>query len=422
MLSLEDNERLTRVGAGTPMGNVFRRYWLPALLSFELPEPDGAPKRLRLLGEDLVAFRDTTGAIGIVDAYCPHRRAPMFLGRNEHCGLRCVYHGWKFDRSGQCVDVPTEPSDSKFKNNVRILSYPAFEGGGIVWAYMGSKENMPAPPDMELVRAPASHRFVSRTVQDCNYLQALEGGLDAAHAQILHNINVGDLSWLKDYDRITPKLDVTLTDYGFQYRGIRVVDNRYWVRLYHYIMPVTQLRGRIAPVRGKAFRIPAICGHAWVPNDDVTCSVFNFMYSADPAVPMTEDYARESENDDGRGMDDLLPDLRLKRNLANDFLIDRELQKTKTFTGIKGVNTQDVAVQEGMGAIVDRSKEHLGSTDKAVIAMRRLLLEAVKAVEDGRALRGVDSKSYSRVRAVDHYAPDQDGIAPLIAKESVARF
>src|SRR5579871_4462757 len=165
MLSKEDNERLTRVGPGTPMGNVFRRYWLPAILSSELPRPDGAPVRLRLLGEDLVAFRDTNGAVGLVDAYCPHRRAPMFLGRNERGGLRCVYHGWKFDVSGKCLEMPTEPRDSTYKDRIRIKSYAAWEGGGMIWAYMGPKEDAPPPPDMELTRAPETHRFVSRTVQ-----------------------------------------------------------------------------------------------------------------------------------------------------------------------------------------------------------------------------------------------------------------
>jgi len=424
MLSREDNERLTRVGPGTPMGAVFRRYWLPALLSSELPVPDGAPVRLRLLGEDLVAFRDTNGAVGIVDAFCPHRRAPMFLGRNEKCGLRCVYHGWKFDHTGKCLETPTEPKDSAYKDKIRIKAYPAWEGGGMVWAYMGPAADQPPPPDMELTRAPETHRFVSRTVQDCNYLQALEGGLDSAHATILHNVTLGDMSWLDDYERTTPKLDVTLTDYGFQYSGIRNVNGRYWVRVYQYIMPVTQIRGRIAPVRGENAppKVPTISGHYWVPIDDVTVSVINFSYSADPKIPLTREFALASEADYGRGQGDLLPDKRLKKNWRNDFLIDRELQRTQTFTGIGGINTQDVAVQEGMGPILDRSEEHLGSTDRAIVMMRRLLLEAVKTVEAGGRPRGADSASYRAVRAVDHYAGNEAQIPELIERELVARF
>ena len=424
MLSPADNERLTRVGPGTPMGHVFRRYWLPALLASELPEPDGAPVRVRLLGEDLVAFRDSQGAMGLVDAYCPHRRAPMFLARNEKCGLRCVYHGWKFDTHGACLDMPTEPKDSAYKDKIRIKSYPVWEGAGMIWAYMGPAAEMPPPPDMELTRAPATHRFVSRTVQDCNYLQALEGGLDSSHATILHNITIGDLSFLDDYERTTPKLDVQLTDYGFQYSGIRKSGDRHWVRVYQYIMPVTQIRGRIAPVRGEKTppKIPLISGHYWVPIDDVTVSVINFSYSADPEIPLTRDFALASEADYGRGENDLLPDLRLKKRGSNDYLIDRDLQKTQSFTGITGINTQDVAVQEGMGPIVDRSEEHLGSTDRAIVQMRRLLLEATRSVEAGRRPRGVDSATYRHARAVDHFAQAEADIPALIAREVKARF
>jgi phthalate 4,5-dioxygenase len=423
MLSKEDNERLTRIGAGTEMGSLFRRYWLPALLSSEI-QPDGAPFRLRLLGEQLVAFRDSSGAVGLVDAFCPHRRAPMFLGRNEKCGLRCVYHGWKFDRSGACLEMPTEPPDSAYKSKVRIKAYPVWEGGGMVWAYMGPPAEMPPPPDMELTRAPPTHRFASKTVQDCNYLQALEGGLDSAHATILHNMTIGDLSWLDDYQRTTPRLDVQLTDYGLQYSGTRVLNGRYWVRVYQYIMPATQIRGRIAPVRGENMppKIPLISGHIWVPSDDVTTSVFNFSYSADPNIPLTSEFATASESDYGRGPNDLTPDLRLRRNSANDFMIDRDAQKTQTFTGISGINTQDVAVQEGMGPIADRSEEHLGSTDRAIVMMRRLLLEAIRSIEAGGKPRGVDPASYRALRAVDHFADTEAEIPQLIERELAARF
>jgi phthalate 4,5-dioxygenase len=423
MLSKEDNERLTRVGAGTPMGEVLRRYWLPAALSSEL-ERDGAPLRVRLLGEELVAFRDSNGAAGLVDAFCPHRRAPMFLARNEQCGIRCVYHGWKFDHTGQCVEMPTEPKDSPMRARVRIKAYPVWEGGGMVWAYMGPPAELPPPPDMELTRAPETHRFASRTVQDCNYLQALEGGLDSAHATILHNVTIGDLSWLEDYERTTPKLEVTPTDYGFQYRAIRSDKDRYWVRVYQYIMPVTQVRGRAAPVRGEKAppKIPLISGHMWVAADDVTVNVFNWAYSADPNLPLAPEFMRGLEADYGRGPEDLRPDLRLKRNLENEFLIDRELQKTKTFTGIVGINTQDVAVQEGMGPIADRSEEHLGSTDRAIVTMRRLLLEATRVVASGGKPRGLDPSSYRSVRAVDHFAESEAEIPQLIAREIGARF
>jgi phthalate 4,5-dioxygenase oxygenase subunit len=423
MLSNENNEILTRVGPGTPMGEVFRRYWLPVLLSSELIS-DGAPVRVQLLGEKLVAFRDSGGGVGLVDAYCPHRRAPLFFGRNEQGGLRCAYHGWKFAHSGECLDIPTEPKDSPLRTRIRIKSYPVWEGAGMVWAYLGPPDAKPPLPDLELIRAPATHRFVSRTVQNCNYLQALEGGLDSSHATILHNITIGDLSWLDDYDRTTPRLNVELKDYGFQYSGIRSAGGRHWVRVYQYIMPATQLRGRIAPVRGETAppRVPLISGHFWIPNDDVTTTVFNFSYSADPAIPLDEEFALASEAVYGRGPDDLLPDFRLKKNLGNDYMIDREAQRHRTFTGISGINTQDVAIQEGMGPIVDRSEEHLGSTDRAIVTLRRLLLEATRAVAAGESPRGTNPAVYRQVRAVDHYADSEQVIPALIERELQSRF
>ena len=186
MLSQQDNERLTRVGPGTPMGETLRRYWVPAALSSEL-QADGSPVRVRLLGEDLVAFRDTDGKVGLIGAFCPHRRAPMFFGRNERHGLRCVYHGWKFDRAGNCTEMPTEPPDSPYRTRVKIESYPTAEGGGIVWTYMGPPESEPAPPALEWVKVPAERRFVSKRFQECNYLQALEGGIDSSHVSFLHS-------------------------------------------------------------------------------------------------------------------------------------------------------------------------------------------------------------------------------------------
>ena len=423
MLSQQDNETLTRVGPGTAMGAVFRRYWLPVLLSSELVS-DGAPVRLSLLGEKLVAFRDYTGAVGIVDAFCPHRRAALFFGRNERGGLRCVYHGWKFSRDGACLDMPTEAADSSYRTRIRIKSYPAWEAAGVVWVYAGPPDAKPPLPDFELIRTPATHRFVSRTVQDCNYLQALEGGLDSSHATILHNITIGDLSWLDDYERTTPRLNVELKDYGYQYSGMRRLVARHWVRVYQYIMPATQLRARIVPVRGETSppRVPLISGHFWIPNDDVTTTVFNFSYSADPSIPLDEPFALAAEADYGRGPDDMLPDFRLKKNLHNDYMIDREAQKSRTFTGITGINTQDVAIQEGMGPIVDRSEEHLGSTDRAIVMLRRLLLEATRTVSAGQAPRAFDPASYRNIRAVDHYADSEDMIPSLIERELRTRF
>src|SRR5579871_1356736 len=251
MLTSEENARLTRVGPGTPMGVLMRRYWQPACLSSELPENDGAPIRVRLLGEDLIAFRDSEGKVGLVDAYCPHRRAPMFFGRNEECGLRCVYHGWKFDREGNCVDMPSEPPDSLFKTKVKIEAYPTFEAAGAVWCYMGPPEQQPPVPDYEWMRAPATHRHLSKTFEEANWLQALEGGLDTAHSSFLHNMDLNNRAYLRNADT-APLLEVDKTDYGFRYAGIRSAGERNYVRVYHYIMPAQQCRGFVTGNKAEA--------------------------------------------------------------------------------------------------------------------------------------------------------------------------
>jgi phthalate 4,5-dioxygenase oxygenase subunit len=421
MLSQMENDRLTHVGPGTPMGNVWRRYWLPVLLSEELPERDGAPVRVRLLGEDLVTFRDSDGNVGLVDAFCPHRRAPMFFGRNEECGLRCVYHGWKFDRSGTCVDMPSEPPDSLFKSKVTIAAYPTWEGGDIVWAYLGGPSAAPGHPNYEFIRTPATHRFISKTLEDCNYLQALEGGLDSSHATIMHNGNIGDRSWLRDYEATVPRIDVEPTAYGYQYTGLRSRAGDAWLRGYQYVMPSMQLRGMTGGPRGGSFA-PRVDGHVWVPMDDATTAVFNIHYSLDPERPIPLDEALSMEIGAGRGPDDLLPDFHLKKNATNDYLIDRNVQRTRSFTGIAGINTQDFAVQEGMGTVVDRSREHLGTTDRAIIVMRQMLLEAVAVVEAGGEPRGVDPMAHGSVRAFEEIVPAGDDWRAVAALARIARY
>src|SRR6202049_2746178 len=207
MLKQEENERLVRVGSGTPGGELMRRYWQPALLAEELPERDGPQIRVRLLGEDLIAFRSTDGTVGLVDAFCPHRRAPLFFARNEECGLRCVYHGWKFDRTGTCVDMPSEPAGTTLLSKVKLLAYPTLAKGGVVWTYMGPEEMIPPEPDYEWTRAPATHRFVSKTFENCNWLQALEGGLDTSHSSFAHNNFRSDTSETRQRAR-SPRIDV----------------------------------------------------------------------------------------------------------------------------------------------------------------------------------------------------------------------
>jgi phthalate 4,5-dioxygenase len=400
MLSPADNERLTRVGPGTPMGKLFRSYWLPALLSEEVPERDGAPKRVRLLGEDLVAFRDSDGAVGLVSAFCPHRRAPLFFGRNEECGLRCVYHGWKFDRNGVCVDMPSEPPDSLFKTKVTVEAYPTWEGGGMVWAYLGPAESRPELPGHELLRTPVTHRHVSKAFEDCNFLQALEGGIDPTHASIMHNMNIGDRSFLNRYDELVAELHIDRTDYGFTYAGIRSRVSDTWVRGYHWIMPSFHMRATVEGTFGSRADGPTIDGHIWVPIDDEHSWVYSFAYSHDPARPLSSEKVEERETRLGRGRnlnENYIP----RNNRSNDYNIDRHLQKTKSMTGIPGINTQDFALQEGMGLICDRSKEHLGTTDRAIITLRQILLESLDTLEAGGQMRAVDPATYRNVRSFD---------------------
>jgi phthalate 4,5-dioxygenase len=406
MLSREENELITRVGPGAPMGDVLRRYWMPALLSTDIPTPDCPPVRVKLLGEELVAFRDTDGNIGLLDEFCPHRLASLFLGRNEECGLRCVYHGWKFDVEGNCVDMPNEPAESRFKEKIHQQSYATYELGGIIWAYMGPPEKQPGPPGMEFLRATENRRHVSKTWEYCNFVQAIEGGIDTVHSSFLHNNDLKRRG-LRQLDT-SPRLEVERTDYGFRYAGIRDAGDRgNYVRMYQFILPFHQFRSQRVESRGTEGRendIPSSRGHMWVPIDDENTMVFNWMYAVDEDKPLTPEYVAQTEAWSGRGSEGETGSRRV-RTRANDWLIDREKQRHETYTGITGLNTQDLAVQESMGAIVPRWREHLGSTDKAIASMRRLLLDQVHLVQDGGEPLGVNPETYQHVRAADTFLP-----------------
>jgi phthalate 4,5-dioxygenase len=400
MVTKLENERLTRVGQGTPMGETLRRYWLPALLSWELPEPDCPPVRVQLLGERLVAFRTTDGRIGLIEEFCPHRRASLWLGRNEENGLRCAYHGWKFGIDGQCIDQMNEPR--QFAAKIKAVAYPTCELSGVIWAYMGPPEKRPAPPKFEWTQAPESHRTISKVVEECNWLQALEGGIDTSHFTILHRklktdakqpgISPDDVGVLGG----APSLEVDFTDYGYRYYGIRPLGESLYVRGYHFVMPFTQLR---PPGPG----LEEVHGHYWVPMDDETCMVWNF-YESYGAEPLGErDMSDRSGNAYGTHVD-VENGFRSIRNRRNDWGIDRAMQRTETFSGVPGINQQDRAVQESMGPIVDRTRENLGPADKAVVATRKLLLEAMETVERGGDPPGVGT-SYYEARAAELVVP-----------------
>ncbi|HEY8695480.1 MAG TPA: Rieske 2Fe-2S domain-containing protein [Chloroflexota bacterium] len=409
MLTKEQNDLLTHTDPSTPGGEYMRRYWLPALLAEELPEPDGAPVRVRLLGENLVAFRDTNGRVGLLDEFCPHRRASLWLGRNEECGLRCVYHGWKYDVDGNCVDMMNEPEELQFKSKIRITSYPTVELGGLIWTYMGAGAKTPPPPKFEWTQVPATHRHVTKAWEECNWLQALEGGLDTSHAPIMHRrlrpeSTAEGISPASFFARgKAPIVEVDPTDYGYTYYGVRDLPNEpnIFVRAYHYVMPFTQIRASQFGRGADQFK-PIISGHYWVPMDDENCMVYNWCYSFGQQ-PLDE----WDRHDSAAGAANVYEDqgYRKRRNKDNNWLIDRQLQKTETFTGIPGVNTQDHAIQESMGPIVDRSLEHLGPADKAIITLRQLLLRGVKTVQEGGDPPGL-GETYYWIRAIERVLPE----------------
>ena len=435
MLSKEENDLLCRVGPGTPMGELMRRYWLPALLSHELPQPDCPPVRVRLLGERLIAFRDTENRIGLLDEFCAHRGVSLWLGRNEECGIRCVFHGWKYDVDGNCTDMmnevgggsgapdpykpapdPNQPgsvgarrASPSFKDKIHLTSYPTVEMGGIIWAYMGPKEKVPPEPKFECTQVPQSQREVTKTWEECNWLQSLEGGIDTSHAPILHRTfsDVSTQSGIGPSNfRVrggAPRLEVEVTDYGYRYAGIRSLgEEGDYVRAYHFVMPFTQIRANQYQFPSKAWR-PRIHGHFWVPMDDENCMVYNWLYNfGDEPLP-DADRAQKNEGNSFEDVD-MSRGFRKVRNMDNNWLIDRDVQKHSSFTGIYGINTQDHAVQESMGPIQDRTKEHLGPADKAIITARQLLLKAVRTVEDGGNALGADT-SYYNIRAIERVIP-----------------
>jgi phthalate 4,5-dioxygenase len=419
LLTPAENERITRVGPGTPMGTLMRRYWHPACLSSELPERDGAPIRVRLLGEDLIAFRDSTGTVGLVDAFCPHRRAPMFFGRNEACGLRCVYHGWKFDATGACVEMPSEPADSLFKTKVSIAAYPTWEGGGIVWAYLGPKDQQPAPPDYEFVRAPSTHVSHAKLFQDCNWLQAFEGSLDSVHSGFLHCDDLHDETLIRSR---RPDVAFETTASGLRGAALHEIDAGTYARTFHYMMPAHMIRGRTLNRSLGPEPLPTESGQLYVPIDDDRCFLYNYLLSYLPEVPLTPAFVDARNTMYGRGPGDALPGFRLRRNRGNDYLIDRAAQKTQTFSGITGMNTQDIALQECMGATYDRSKEHLATSDRVIIAARRMLFDAMDAAERGEAVPGSDPASYRHVRGGDQVIERNADWRRSFGDALVARF
>jgi len=380
------------------MGELFRRFWQPVMVPDELPEPDCAPVRLRVLGEDLIAFRDSNGQVGIVGAHCPHRGASLFFGRNEEAGLRCVYHGWKYDLDGRCVDMPNEPAESSFKDKIRATAYPARDWGGLVWVYMGPREQQPELPQMEWCQVPTSHRFVSKWYQDTNFMQGYEGDIDSSHSSFLHSMlkpedNPRDHTIspvLKARDK-APGIIVNETDYGFRYGAKRAIgEGKYNWRITQALLPTFSLIPFI--------KFPA-GGRVWVPVDDEKTMTFHIIFH--PDRPLTEQELEFPKA--GRAFPpQLIPGTFTPvRNKSNDYMIDRELQRTSSYTGVYGVNDQDRGVQESMGPMYDRRREHLASADLAIITARRNLLKAAIDLQNGIEPWLANHPEAYRVRAMD---------------------
>lgn len=377
------------------MGTLLRRFWLPAFLSDELKEPDSTPLRLRILGEDLVAFRDTKGRVGIVDAYCAHKRAPLFFGRNEECGLRCVYHGWKFDIEGNCMELPNADNPAAL-SRIKIKSYPVKEAGGIAWIYMGPRDRIPSIPLMEWMMVPKGHFHVARWLQRTNWVQGVEGELDSSHISFLHKSSepaqFGSPSKYKQDG--APRMAFKEADYGFAYGARRNYQNSFYWRVTQWLYPMYSCIPQSPEGSYAGYH-----GRAWVPIDDYHTTTFSYAYRIDrpyteteikqiesgPAFPPLSQKGRFSLSD-GYVVDTFLP----VANKENDYLVDRNMQKTVNYTGMFGANTQDRALQEGMPGlagsalgIVDRSKEHLVASDIPAVTARRLLIKMARNLQEG---------------------------------------
>jgi nitrite reductase/ring-hydroxylating ferredoxin subunit len=406
MLSAKDNDYLCRIGPGTPMGNLMREYWMPAVRSDELATPDSPPLRVKLLGEDLIGYRTTSGAVGLIQNACPHRGASLFFGRNEEEGLRCVYHGWKFDVTGACVDMPSEPAESNFRTKVRARSYPTHERNGIIWTYMGPREVPPPLPDIEANILAKGPNEISVLHRPCNWMQGWEGEMDTVHAAFLHGgqntsdeYEQGSFNYYQ-YKTRSARFSTIETEYGLANGAFRPAeDDTYYWRVTQILFPFYNMipTGKL----GEGVRIGI-----YVPMDDD--HTLHWEISVNPGVERTEPfflrYTHPVPNTTG-----WYGRFNVEETLENDYLIDRELQASNSgiggYTGIKNGRLQDCAVTETMGTIYDRSHEHLGTTDQFIITARRRMIRAARALEQGITPPGVDNPEVYRQRSGEMVLP-----------------
>ena len=403
MLSAADNEVLVRTGPGTPMGEYFRRYWLPVALSREMPEPDSPPIRVKVMGEELVAFRDTKGRVGLIEPSCAHRGTSLFFGRNEDCGLRCVHHGWKYDVEGKCVDMPNVDPDAGMRGKISIKAYPTREFGEMVWAYLGPREVMPELPQLEHGLLPASQRYVTKRLQSCNWAQSMDGALDTAHFSFLHmpapsvasndpaNIAADEnrIRWLRQDPM--PQFTIVDHDVGFVVGGARRADGKdlYW-RITQFMLPTHSITPSAMP--GEIYY-----GYSWVPVDDESCWIY--VYGWHPERDISAEERAKFEKGGYGQFAELGPNYIPVRNRGNDYLIDRKAQKTVSFTGVRGIAEQDTLAQESQGLIADRTKEHLTATDVGVVHFRRLMIREAKALLNGKEPAAAQRPESYRLRS-----------------------
>ncbi len=375
MMTAEENQLLTRTGSDTPCGELMRRYWQPAALSEELP-PGGAPLPVRLLGEDLVLFRDDQGHPGLLDIHCPHRGADLSYGRLEDNGIRCIYHGWLFDTRGNCLDQPGEPKGGEHKESIRLRSYPCQEQAGVIFAYLGPGET-PLLPNYEFLTAPEDHVFATKLFHECNYLQGNEGNIDPVHVSFLHcNLQQGHLVWT------TPSvIDAEITDFGVRVIARREAGpDKHYLRVSNFVYPnLSAFASQLPGTNGNGVSVN------WhVPIDDNHHWKYTFIFSRE--TPLDKEMVRKRRAE-------VTTDYKPIQNKSNRYMQDRESMKTKSYSGL-GFNFQihDACVTEGMGPIQDRTQEYLGWSDKAVVATRKLLLNAIRDVQEGREAPHVERK------------------------------
>lgn len=412
MLTTEENELLCRVEGDAPMGEIMRRHWLPACMTEEVAEPDGDPVRVRLLGENLVVFRDTEGRVGVLDEFCPHRRASLVYGRNEESGLRCLYHGWKMDVDGNVVDMPSEPAEACMANKVKHKSYPTHEANGLVWVYMGPPEQMPEFERPAFANGANPKISIVKVHVACNWAQVLEGAIDSAHSSSLHSTDirparVAGAGMTASYmtrpstDK-SPRIQVQATDYGMSYVAIRRpitnANSHDYLRITNFIAPFTV---QIPPNNQYSLI------QYTVPLDDVNTFLYFIAWSDDTTGGSgieQETWRKFCGVQVGVDVDS---NYRRVRLYSNNYLQDRSAMKLGDYTGIRGIPNQDIAMWETMGPIADRTNDRLGASDIAIVQFRRIMVDAVRQFQDGMPAIGTANRK-TTLASIQSY----EGVVP----------